>query len=79
MNKEKTARIRIVRTIKVVGHPCKACELTDPPVVFEGVVKDSGIEWPGAFGYRIGYCPHCGEKLPTRLEPAVKKRDPLPW
>ena len=62
---EKLARIKVVRRIEIVGHPCKAIEWNPPPVIFEGRVKEDGwIEWPAAFGYQIGYCPYCGEKLP---------------
>jgi len=62
---QKQARVKIVRTIKILGHPCKDCEWTNPPVVFNGMVNEAGmIEWPIAFGYRITYCPHCGKPLP---------------
>ncbi len=65
MDKEvKQANIKVTRVIKIVGHPCKSCVLNAPPIVFEGVVKDTGIEWPVYANYHISYCPHCGLKLP---------------
>lgn len=60
------AKIRVVRVIKIVGHPCKACELGNPPIVFEGIVADTRIQWPTLANYRITYCPHCGEELPRK-------------
>ena len=68
MNTEpKQAKVKITKTIKILGHPCKACEWNNPPIVFEGLVNDSGIiEWPVFAKYRISYCPHCGMKLPIR-------------
>jgi hypothetical protein len=62
----KEARIKVTKTIRIVGHPCKDCELNSPPIVFEGVVKDGNIDWPVWAGYHISYCPHCGAQLPKK-------------
>ncbi len=69
MSEPKQAHIRITKTTRTWGHPCKACELVAPPVVLEGVETDRGIEWPVFAGYHIGYCPHCGLELPKRRKP----------
>lgn len=64
----KDAKVKVVKRIETVGHPCKACEWDNPPIVCEGVIKDSGqIDWPIFAGYHIGYCPHCGDKLPRSI------------
>ena len=62
--KAEQAKIKLKRTIKIVGHPCKSCEWSHPPVIFEGIVSEGKIEWPIQHGYHISYCPHCGLKLP---------------
>ncbi len=61
---DNIAKIKTTRTVKIVGHYCKACNLTDPPLLFEGIVREDRIEWPILYNYHISYCPHCGGKLP---------------
>lgn len=62
----KGLKRRVVKTV-YLGHYCKACELNNPPKLFEGLVKDNGyIEWPVLGGYHISYCFHCGLKLPIK-------------
>jgi len=60
--------VEVVETIRRVAHPCKSCEWDDPPIVCEGEVVGDQIMWPVFSKYRIGYCPHCGQRLPLTLK-----------
>lgn len=63
---QPVAKVRLVRRINVVGHfcPCNTPEV----MAFEGVDRETHIEWPLFGEYRIMYCPHCGLKLPHTWE-----------
>ena len=64
----RLAATRIVRKVRYIGHYCKACELKNPPLLFEGVIRDDEIVWPIIAGYHISYCPHCGLPLSQTIK-----------
>lgn len=67
----KEAETRVALVIRKVSHLCHA---NMPPFeAFHGEVNNLNndeIIWPVISGYRIGYCPHCGKKLPGNCRKA---------
>jgi len=64
----KQAEIKVTLVRLKVAHLCHAN--TPPFEAFQGEVNNLNndeIIWPIIGGYRIGYCFHCGKKLPWRV------------